>query len=365
MKKILILFSIVMILLVGYFIYDNRVGFQNLLRDKWGIEIGREEIDEDVARANEAHQRYLEAEKKHIRFAGEGYRYVGTERDRKNSSLLIKGKLLDEAYRALYDKIPDTLELEFAADLYFLENSSETPYEPKARFAFHQKSYVDTVKINPQAEDYPLRHMLDRLIYEGKVEGYRIYPEKFASSKYIYPYEIFNDKYGNHFSARTSSMYYKLDFDIKEVLLDFFNSGEGENFRYPDDQRTYRELIQRRDFTGSGKREVAVVLCDTKRAKMGNNKEVLLIVSYNPDKRKYAMLYKYFFYEKINIGGYYYDPQTGWFQQYLGEDEPNQDRFVPCIHLKVPNEPERVLIYNKEFDQMKEVYMTQIQKQYE
>lgn len=340
MKKGVWIGSATLAFLIGYFIYGNPTGFQRLVRDKLGIPAYAEEIDEDERRANEAYQRFLEAEKRHLRFAGQG-------------AALLKGRLLDESYREPYEKIVDTLELGFGADLYFLEASAASPYEPNARFAFRQQHEVDTLTTNPQAEGHELRNMLDRLIYEGKVEGYRIAPDKFASSTYVYPYDSFANKYGNHFVGSVD--FEQLDYEIKEALLDFFNSEEGTDFGYPDDQRTYRQLIHMDHYTGTGKPELAVVLCDKERAKTNATKEVLLVVAYNPSHQQYRILHRSFFYDKITIGNYFYFPQRRTYSKYLGED--NDERYVPCIHLKVPDEPDRVLYYDGEFDKMKEVFL--------
>lgn len=353
MKTFLILCLCLLSLMIVYFALDNSAGFRNFLHDKFGLSVGQDKNVADDSVNAAISQRQMDMQRTHFKFAGEGYlpTYIGNNIDMENSSHLIKGKLRDPSYQEIYDKLPDTLELEFAASLYFVEKSAATAYEPEARFAFDGKWYVDTLKIDPQADDYLLRRMLDRLIYEGKAEGYRIYPEKFASSKYIYPYGVFENKYGSHFQYNDNLE--SLDYDVKEVLLEFFNSAEGDNFGYPEDRRIYRELIHIDNFTGSGKDEVALVLCDKEREKTGDSKEVLLIVAYDNAKQRYYTLYKSFVYGKIVIETIVYDTETHYYQGAHLEDSPNPPYY--SVLMKVAGEPDRILHYDKEFDEMKTI----------
>lgn len=351
MKKILVVFLGIFLLLIGYFAYDNRIGIQNIWNEKFGSSFFNK--PENVINSMDTNLQYADLDKGHIRFAGQNIHYQGMEIDSINYSFLIKGKLLDNKYKSLYDKMPDTLDLDFDQSLYFVENSSLHAYDSKARFAFRHKAEVDTLKIGSNMELHTDQSMLDKLIYEGKVEGYRIYPEKFASPKYVYASNDFEKKYMRHFPANTHFFYSEMDYEQKELLLAFFNSEEGQDFSYPDDRRVYKELIKYADFTGSSKKDLAVVLYDQKRASSGTYKEALIVLAYNDEKQHYYPLYKKIFYEKLTIEVITDNLEK---QIMLADAEATQqDLENDVLRLNLSNGQEITLYYDSEFDILKEI----------
>lgn len=346
MKKFLWIFSVVVLVLVGYFIYDNRVGFGNLFDRKFGTSVNDKSADE--LRAREMRQQYLDSEKKHMRFAGQNRNYTGMQLNTSKYAILIKGKLLDAAYQKIYDKIPDTIYLEFGKGLYFVERSHNSPFEPHARFVLNGNYGLDSLTMNANAEEYELQEMFSKLVYDGKAEGYRIYPENFSSSKYLYPFEIFEKKYKDYFEG--NSDYEELDYDIKDALLTFLDSEEGENFGYPKDQRSYKELIHLDNYTGSGKPELALVLRDKKVAETGKPKEVLLVVAYNNSNKSYYILHKEYFHCKIIVKPVTYYPESRFYESaHMEEERPSA--FYSLL-LKAPCETDRILQYDRAFDKM-------------
>lgn len=343
-----------MLLLAGYFAYDNRVGIRNILFEKFGLFATPEQIE--MRKNEELNRMYHEERQRLMKFAGQNNPEYGVKWDTTNSAWLIKGKLLDNQYAEIFNKIKDTIPLQFGDEFYFIPQT-ETPYGADARFVFSGKIDVDSLVIQHTNDKYELNKIYAKLVYEGKAEGYRMVPQKFASSKYIYPYIDFQHKYQSYFS--NSLILRDSDIGIKELLLDeFFNTEEGEDFGYPKDRGDYRDYSVNRDFTQSGKKEIAIVLTDLKEAEFGRHKNMLVVVAYHPEKERYYMLYKKLFYNKIKIGAHFYFPEDDKYYRYADDDKG----MVCCLRLEVPDEPERVLRYDKVFDQMDEIPMEEVLK---
>ena len=346
MKQFLIAFALLMALFSGYFIYEYHTGIRQLLFEKFGWFPTTEQLE--LMQENKMMERWQQEQKYALRFAGEMYH-----------AKLIKGKLLDQQYADVYAKITDTISLGFGSHLCFVPQTT-SPYKPDARFVFASESEVDSVEINNTNDAYSLGRIYAKLVYEGKAEGYRIVPEKFYASKYLLPADYFSDKYGSYFyrSPRMEAA----DHGVKEVLLDeFFNTEEGKNFGYSQNNGDYRDYVVERDFTQSGRAEFAIVLTDLEEEKLGRNKNVLIVVAYNPKEDNYYLLYKKMFYDKVKIGEYFYFNDEDRYRQYPGDDEQNE-KVEYCIHLRVPDEPERVLRYNQAFDNMKEISEDEFKK---
>ena len=344
MKKFFLAFLILMAFITGYFIYEYHAGIRHLLYEKFGWFPTEEQLE--LMKENKMAERWQQEQKYALRFAGEMYH-----------AKLIKGKLLDQQYADVYAKITDSILLGFGSHLCFVPQTT-SPYKPDARFVFASESEVDSVEINNTNDAYSLSRIYAKLVYEGKAEGYRIVPEKFYASKYLLQADYFEDKYGSYFyrSPRMEAA----DHGVKEVLLDeFFNTEEGKNFGYSQNNGDYRDFVVERDFTQSGREEFAIVLTDLEEEKLGRNKNALIVVAYNPKEDNYYLLYKKMFYDKVKIGEYFYFIDEDLYRQYPGENEHNE-KVEYCIHLRVLDEPERVLHYNKAFDKMQEISLDEI-----
>ena len=328
-----------MIGIAGYFIYENHTGIRQILFEKFGWFPTDEQLQ--FMRYQELNGKLKGEQKYYLRFAGEPY-----------AAKLVKGKLLDKQYAAVYNKITDSVTLDFGDRLCFVPQT-KSPFKADARFVFTTKSIVDNIDLQHIDTSYSLDRIYAKLVYEGKAEAYRIVPEKFYSSKYLLQADYFEDKYDTYFNVSTRLE--AADRDIKEVLLEeFFNTEEGKNFGYSKNNGDYRDYVVERDFTQSGREEFAIVLTDLEEEKAGRNKNVLIVVAYNPRQENYYLLYKKMFYDKIKIGEYFYFTDEDHYRQY--QDEYEQHLKVEyCIHLRLPNEPERVLRYNKAFDKMDEI----------
>lgn len=345
MKKFFLAFTLFMLLLVGFFIYKNHTGIRNILFEKFGWFPTEEQLQ--LMKNQALMEKVMEEQKLFLSFAGES-----------NAAWLVKGKLLDPQYADVYAKIKDSIALEFGKSFYFVPQT-QSPIQTDARFVFSKRNEVDSLNIKDIGSSNELYKIYAKLVYEGKAEGYRIEPQKFYSSKYLMQTYYFQDKYQNHFSDRILE---DVDYDIKEVLLnEFFNTKEGKNFGYSNSNGDYRDYSMDRDFTQSGRDEFAIVLTDLEEEKAGRNKNALIVVAYNPKEDNYYLLYKKMFYDKIKIGNYIYFNDEDRYRQYRGEDEQNE-KVEYCIHLLVPNEPERVLRYNKEFDKMEEISEDEFKK---
>lgn len=352
MKKFLIPFTLLVLLLTGYFAYNNRAEIHNLLFEKGGLFSTKEQWQtmKDKAWAEQLAQE----QRSHLSFAGQHNPAYDVKWDTTNSAWLLKGKLLDDQYADIFAKIKDTIPLGFGAQFYSV-SQTEMHYRADARFVFANQKDADDLILKDTDDEYELKKIYAKLVYEGKAEGYRIVPQKFYSSKYLYSSVDFQDKYQSYFSQ--SFILEAADYEIKEVLLgNVFNTEEGKNFGYNNYDGDYREYSVVRDFTRSGKDELAIVLTDLKEAEMGRHREMLIVIAYHPEKEQYYMLYKRIFYDKIKIGEYFYSPEKDQYQQFA----QNNTALISCILLKVASKPEHLLQYNEAFDHMDEVAMDEI-----
>lgn len=357
MKKFLIAFALLMALITGYFIYEYHAGIRHLLFEKFGWFPTAEQLE--LMKGNKMMERWQQEQKYFLRFAGQNTHLWGTPKDTNNNAWLVKGKLLDQQYADVFAKITDTIAMDFGESFCFVPQT-ESPYKPDARFVFASKTTVDSLIIKDTDDENELHEIYAKLVYEGKAAGYRIVPEKFYSPKYLLQRDYFQDKYGSYFHSSASLE--DVDHGIKEILLDeLFNTEEGKNFGYSQNNGDYREYVVERDFTHSGRDEFAIVLTDLEEEKLGRNKHVVIVVAYNPKQDNYYLLYKKMFYDKVKIGEYFYFNDEDRYRQYQGEDEQHE-KVEYCIHVRVPDEPERVLRYNKAFDNMEEISEDEFQK---
>ncbi len=349
MKKFLMTFLLLMLSVIGYFAYYNWTGIRNILFEKNGLFPSSEQLEIITNKA--LAEQLSQEQRRHLSFAGQHLPVSDVQWDTTNSAWLVKGKLLDQHYADVFAHIKDTISLQFGDQFYFVPQT-EAPYRPDARFVFARQTEANDVALEGTADGSNLEKIYAKLVYEGKAEGYRIVPQKFYSPKYLYATVDFQRKYQGYFSR--SAILEAADREVKEVLLnDFFNTEEGKNFGYANFKGDYRNYSVVRDFTQSGKDELAIVLTDLQEAEMGRHKEALIVVAYDPNKQQYYMLYKKMFYDKIKIGEYFYSAEKDLYQEFAG----SETRLTFCILLKVPDQPDRILRYDKAFDQIIEVPM--------
>lgn len=347
MKKILGFFGIAILLLGAYFAFGNREDVVTIFKDKFGWFRSEEEIKmlENEKRARQ----YAEDMKNWMVFVGERlyYPYVD-ENNNTQTPKLIKGKLLDNQYADIFNKIEDTVLIDYQDQFYFAKNNLD-PYHSDARFVFAGRVDVDSTVIKDTDNEYELNKIYAKLVYEGKAEGYRIAPEKYAAKKYLYPYKDFNNKFSDYFFSTRMK---HIPLEIKEVLLnEFLLTEDGKKFNWTEDKRDYRELIHRYDPTGDDIDGLAIVLADKELNNKGETKEVLLIVVYDPDKQEYVMTYKHFFYDKVRIKLVIFNKEDNTYEPGHSEDLPDGQYFGLLVIQ--PGETDHVLLYDKEFDMMK------------
>ncbi|UIR57421.1 hypothetical protein LZQ00_06280 [Sphingobacterium sp. SRCM116780] len=335
MKKFFWIICILILIVIGYFIYDNQVAFKKIYNYVFNKHVSLYDDQEIPLTTSPNLQETL-------RFAGQNIHYVGQfHDDTVHYAYLIKGALLDPKLEAYYKQIPDTLNLGFGEQVYLVGNEKFN-YDSNDLFVDFPKDEVDTVAYTATTDETMAKRMYARMVYEGKAKGMRIYPAKFSTTKYLYKTDDFINKYHIFNTGRNHFFITELDYNIKEVVLQFVHSEEGKNFRLPDDERTYKEIIQLDNFTGTDREEAAIVLQDELASKKGENRDALLVIAYNPQQNNYYLLHKAVFDSKIII---------------TTTNEEHDDKNLGCtsLLLKVPNRRDLIMTYDKEFDEMKGV----------
>lgn len=274
---------------------------------------------------------------------------------------VLKGKLLDEKSRDLYNRLPDTLcTLSFGDELYNagFANGQLPTTSPEGAVAVDPPSTygITPDKASPKELDEKKKHVekkFDHLIeYLKLAEAGKADFATVASGRsglgYMMGESAFDDEYGDNFREFYTR---EIPYDVKQELLIFFKSSEGSDYGFiTRDQRTHSQLIQTGSFTGKDKRELACVL-GTKDQYAGSYRERLLVFAVNGMGKVY-LLHNEQFYNKILMELVYHDPEERWDDAvYMNSEEKIKVPFE-AIRIKLPDQADVVLVYNEKFDKM-------------
>lgn len=260
---------------------------------------------------------------------------------------VLKGALLDEDQRKVYDQLPDTLaRLSFGEQLYVAsanENTNRT-YSLFSKPVTSREIDADGVLSN---KNWELLVQFLRLAEAGKANFPKVVSKQpFADA--MISLDTFNEKYGHYFSSPFAD---EIPYLMKNKLLEFFKSDDGKDFTFiSNDQRVHSELIRYGNFTGRERRDVAVVL-ERKNQFDGGTQEKLLVMSYDLAGAVYV-LYQESFYDKILIETVYHDPEERWDDRIYMNTEEKHKAPYEAIRIKIPDSKDVALVYNKEFDKM-------------
>lgn len=137
---------------------------------------------------------------------------------------------------------------------------------------------------------------------------------------------------------------------LKEKIIEFYNSNEGQRFRYVEKgNQSSSDLIWSGNLTGNEKTDYAILFKD------GDNEleDNYLLVVFAGSNTGYYIVYSEKFYDKVILEALKTNVDV---KEYYRQIYMNADDFVETandgIVLKQMNEVDRVLVYNKEFDKM-------------
>lgn len=204
-----------------------------------------------------------------------------------DDSYLIKGKLTDEKFRDIYEKLPDTLyQLEFNDRIFAMDKTDDV--NDMTFSLIQENSPTNLDKFQGTGEQENLIKYL-KLAVNGKATYPKISSLANRFESLIDP-EEFHTKYADYF-IETSDNYgiSALPSGIKLKLIEFFNSDEGKNYRYrTKGNQTSRDLMWSGELTGLNKKEMAILLNHT-----GNNLEdrYMLLVYALPDQPRAQQYY--------------------------------------------------------------------------
>lgn len=259
-----------------------------------------------------------------------------------------KGKLLNEKYKIEYQKLPDTLyTLEYGEYLYPLfyedhkkdeENNWFSPIDEHDLEVFKQKS-----RLHGRYQEYEIYGPIFK--FGCKKSGKS--PVYDCSGCIFTDIDMFNTYYRDEFSSYGMT---QLPLVLKEKIIEFYNSNEGQRFRYVEKgNQSSSDLIWSGNLTGNEKTDYAILFKD------GDNEleDNYLLVVFAGSNTGYYIVYSEKFYDKVILEALKTNVDV---KEYYRQIYMNADDFVETandgIVLKQMNEVDRVLVYNKEFDKM-------------
>lgn len=270
---------------------------------------------------------------------------------------ITKGKLLDASYKKEYDQLPEKLyALGFGETIYCVTckddkgDKSDKGEKQRGYSVIETNSPQDLEKYQPRVGQENWKAYL-KLAMKGAVEYPTLLPA-LLNDNYLVSAEDFSRKYGHDFDA----FYLKeLPYGVKEKLIDFYASDEGTAYRFMNSGNLkYSSLLREGDFSGEDKKEIAILLKDTRE---GLNDAYLLLVllrkndtSLHPE---YYIAFNEVFPGKVIIETVYKDPEERWDHKvFLNTEEKVETRYNSLRILR-PEQRDTVLVYDEKFDRMR------------
>lgn len=281
-----------------------------------------------------------------------------------DKGFLVKGKLLKPEFEKAYKQLPDTLyQLQFNDHLYLINHLDGG-----------KKNYSlvdDATKINEYQGTWEQEKLIAYLQLASK--GAVDFPS-FTSPQHIdynlYTTDDFRTKYKDYFIETVDNYGMSdLPYDVKDKIIEFYESKEGENYRYKiKGKQTTSDLMWRGELTGKNKDEVALLLNNTESNL--DDKYILLVYACksNPDDsfKEYYLVYNETFYnrvllDRLKISG---DGEEYVRQIYMNSNDLKTTEFDGIV-LKQFNAEDEVLVYSKEYDKLFKYRQVPLSKQNE
>lgn len=271
-----------------------------------------------------------------------------------DTGFLIKGKLLDLTYSEIYNQLPDTItQVLFGDTLYSASNQGNPTSSLDSEKRYSTKKINDHNKLLEKVDKKNILGQYLNLADQGKVEYLELlnFSYKSSTNKMINPYTYKKD-IQKYFNSKIKWQK-ETPMAIKEVLMNYFNSEEGQQYDFVNDKRHYKKVFQLGTYTGNNwynsrpKKELAIVLSP----KSYTNKERLLVITYNNNSRKKSIIYNRVFHEKIILNTYSSPIELpvalDFFKDIISETQQ-------LIEIKTQSGDHICLYYDAKFDQMQE-----------
>lgn len=260
---------------------------------------------------------------------------------------LTKGALLHEDAKLTYHALPDTLAIIHYGDkLYQHYDKSVVFYNKKARFSpigFY--SLNQKLIKQPDPNSHLGKYLL--LTEQGKVEYLKLEPNKYNTIELEDECD-FESKYKSYFNPDIKWQR-DIPLAIKDILVDYFQTGIGQHYRFVADRRNEEQLVVYGTFSGNNHDDE------------GYNKEIALILTHRdePNREKimvfglknkpYILYNEVFFRSKLLMTTIKHEnqlpPEALELSKYLSPK--NQ-----IIQIKNDDGSHKYLYYDKEFDSM-------------
>ncbi|WP_457279315.1 hypothetical protein [Polaromonas sp. P5_D5] len=264
---------------------------------------------------------------------------------------ITKGKLLDASYKKEYDQLPEKLyALSFGETIYCATCKDGKGEKQRGYSVIEANTPQDLEKYQPKVGQENWKAYL-KLAMKGAVEYPTLLPA-LLNDNYLISAEGFSRKYGSDFDA----FYLKeLPYGVKEKLLDFYSSDEGAAYRFVNSGNLkYSSLLREGDFSGQDKKEIAILLKDTRE---GLNDAYLLLVllrkndpSLHPE---YYIAFNEVFPGKVIIETVYKDPEERWDHKIFMNTEEKVETRYNSLRILRPEQRDTVLVYDEKFDRMR------------
>ena len=327
-KQIGIIISVILVIMIGYFAV-------NFYFEKFSNE------EDDSELENDANNQADFSEFNYLVFTGdEGY--------------LLKGKLLDKTFEKEFTSLPDTLyKLEFDDRIFEVSDDTEST---DLRYSLIHNSESATLDAYERPFEQQKLISYLRLAIKGAVE----YPS-YSSPENIYnsliPREEFESKFKDYFSSKYDTYgISSVPYDVKQKLIAFYESDEGKNYRYKlKGEQTSADLMWGGELTGKDKNEIAILLNNTE-SKLDDRYILLVYATKNIEYEKnktYYLVYNETFYDRVLLGHIRTssDGESYVRQIYKNSDVLEEIPFNGIV-LKRIDQPDQVLVYDREFDKM-------------
>ncbi|WP_431097725.1 hypothetical protein [Polaromonas aquatica] len=264
---------------------------------------------------------------------------------------ITKGKLLDASYKKEYDQLPEKLyALSFGETIYCVTCKDGKSEKQHGYSVIETNTPQDLEKYQPRVGQENWKAYL-KLAIKGAVEYPTLLPT-LLNDNYLVSAEDFGRKYGSDFDA----FYLKeLPYGVKEKLLDFYSSDAGTGYRFLNSGNLkYSSLLREGDFSGQDKKEIAILLKDT-REELDDSYLLLVFLRKNDPSLhpEYYIAFNEVFHGKVIIETVYKDPEERWDHKVFMNTEEKVETRYNSLRILRPEQRDTVLIYDEKFDRMK------------
>lgn len=327
LKRILATVVLLIVLLAAAWMYLNRDGSAwRYLNEDGPVEVVTDSEADDIVREHIADL------------------YVNIA----DSAVMKKGRLLDKAFEKEYNKLPEILyTLKYGDKLYPLFYEEHRDDGENNWFSTIDEHSLEVLNKNlgTMVDVWNEKNMVH---YLNLVAKKAVSPPIYDCSGCIYiDIDEFDAYYKDEFSSNGMS---QLPLVLKEKIIEFYNSEEGEKIRYVEKgKQTSADLIWSGNLTGNEKTDYAILFKD------GKNKleDYYVLLVFAASNNGYYVVYNEKFYDKVILEHLKTNADGKEYSRKIYMNTPDLvETPLDGIVIKRINQVDRVLVYNNEFDKM-------------